>query len=310
MASHHTAGERPPLTPPPALGRTARSTRSGLLLVADPQRYLDGATVLERTGSHQATAVAGWARRLGSVRRLGSHPTTTTDRPPDPTAPRLPEQAGPDAVEQPASRGPQQPTSHRPEQPASRALEPSHPRALEPSGPRTPAPSGRRALERSGPRASEPSGPRAPEQAAPYAAECSTPRVPEPAASVAAPARPAPAPVDRAARAVAFAHAALGRPYAWGATGPAAYDCSGLTLAAWKAAGVTLPRTTYTQITSGTRVAWPHLAPGDLVFFYSGISHVGLYIGGGEMIHAPHPGAPVQIAPLDQLPFAGATRPA
>ncbi|WP_018541625.1 MULTISPECIES: C40 family peptidase [unclassified Streptomyces] len=291
MASHHTAGERPPLVPPPALARTGRSTRSGLLLVADPQRYLDGATVLERTGSHQATAVAGWARRLGSVRRVGSRPTTTTDRPPDPTAPGLPEQAGPHAGGRSGPRGPEQPGSGGSGQAGS--LGPGQP----------------------GSRALEPSGSRPPEQAAaaPYAAECSAPRIPESAATVAAPAPsalPAPAPGERAAQAVAFAHAALGKPYAWGATGPAAYDCSGLTLAAWKAAGVTLPRTTYTQITSGARVTWPHLAPGDLVFFYSGISHVGLYIGGGEMIHAPHPGVPVQIAPLDQLPFAGATRPA
>ncbi|MFD9792301.1 NlpC/P60 family protein [Streptomyces sp. NPDC059070] len=119
-----------------------------------------------------------------------------------------------------------------------------------------------------------------------------------------------PAPSGRAAAAVAYAYAALGKPYVWGATGPSSYDCSGLTQAAWNAAGVSLPRTTYTQINSGTRVSRSQLAPGDLVFFYSGISHVGLYIGGGQMIHAPHPGAPVRIAPIDQMPFAGATRPA
>ncbi|MEU9489518.1 C40 family peptidase, partial [Streptomyces decoyicus] len=114
----------------------------------------------------------------------------------------------------------------------------------------------------------------------------------------------------RAARAVAFAYAALGKPYVWGATGPSAFDCSGLTQAAWKAGGVALPRTTYTQISSGPRVDRSQLAPGDLVFFYSGISHVGLYVGDGKMIHAPHPGAPVRIAPIDQMPFAAATRPA
>ncbi|GAA0605836.1 NlpC/P60 family protein [Streptomyces crystallinus] len=130
-----------------------------------------------------------------------------------------------------------------------------------------------------------------------------------PAAS-AAPAGLPPAPSGRAAAAVAFAYTALGKPYVWGATGPSAFDCSGLTQAAWGAAGVSLPRTTYTQINSGRRVSRSSLAPGDLVFFYSGISHVGLYIGGGQMIHAPHPGAPVRIAPIDQMPFAGATRPA
>ncbi|GAA2967204.1 NlpC/P60 family protein [Kitasatospora cinereorecta] len=116
------------------------------------------------------------------------------------------------------------------------------------------------------------------------------------------------APNARAARAVAFAYQALGKPYVWGATGPASFDCSGLTQAAWRAAGVSLPRTTYTQINAGRRVSRSELAPGDLVFFYSGITHVGLYIGGGQMIHAPRPGAPVRIAPISEMPFSGATR--
>ncbi|MCI4044470.1 C40 family peptidase [Streptomyces sp. TRM75563] len=119
---------------------------------------------------------------------------------------------------------------------------------------------------------------------------------------------PVAAPGSRAGQAIAFAHGAIGKPYVWGATGPNAFDCSGLTQAAWKAAGVSLPRTTYTQINAGQRIPRSRLAPGDLVFFYSGISHVGLYIGGGQMIHAPRPGAPVRIAPIDQMPFAGATR--
>ncbi|MEU5215623.1 NlpC/P60 family protein [Streptomyces sp. NPDC020807] len=117
-----------------------------------------------------------------------------------------------------------------------------------------------------------------------------------------------PAPDSRAAAAISFARAQLGKPYVWGATGPSAYDCSGLTQASWRAAGVSLPRTTYTQINAGRRVSRSELAPGDLVFFYSGISHVGLYIGGGQMIHAPRPGSPIRIAPIDEMPFAGATR--
>ncbi|MFI8369259.1 NlpC/P60 family protein [Streptomyces sp. NPDC085466] len=112
----------------------------------------------------------------------------------------------------------------------------------------------------------------------------------------------------RASAALSFARAQLGKPYVWGATGPSGYDCSGLTQAAWRAAGVSLPRTTYTQINAGRRVSRSELAPGDLVFFYSGISHVGLYIGGGQMIHAPRPGTPIRIAPIDEMPFAGATR--
>ncbi|MFG2624195.1 NlpC/P60 family protein [Streptomyces sp. NPDC048473] len=116
------------------------------------------------------------------------------------------------------------------------------------------------------------------------------------------------APNTRAAEAIAFAYGALGKPYVWGATGPSSFDCSGLTQAAWRSAGVALPRTTYTQINAGQHIPRSELAPGDLVFFYSGISHVGLYIGNGQMIHAPRPGAPVRIAPIDQMPFAGATR--
>ncbi|MFJ4875082.1 NlpC/P60 family protein [Streptomyces sp. NPDC088745] len=118
------------------------------------------------------------------------------------------------------------------------------------------------------------------------------------------------APDARASQAVSFAYSALGKPYVWGATGPSSFDCSGLTQAAWRSAGVSLPRTTYTQINAGERIPRSRLAPGDLLFFYSGITHVGLYIGDGRMIHAPRPGAPVRIAPIDQMPLVGATRPA
>ncbi|MEU4980287.1 NlpC/P60 family protein [Streptomyces sp. NPDC021969] len=116
------------------------------------------------------------------------------------------------------------------------------------------------------------------------------------------------APNSRAAAAVAYAHQKLGSPYVWGATGPNAFDCSGLTQAAYRAAGVSLPRTTYAQIDAGRRVGRSELLPGDLVFFYSGISHVGIYVGNGQMIHAPNPSAPVRVAPIDEMPFAGATR--
>ncbi|MFG2973332.1 NlpC/P60 family protein [Streptomyces sp. NPDC048331] len=121
---------------------------------------------------------------------------------------------------------------------------------------------------------------------------------------------PPPADGSRAARAVAFAYGAIGKPYVWGATGPGSFDCSGLTQAAWRSAGVSLPRTTYTQINAGRRVARDQLAPGDLVFFYSGVTHVGLYIGNGQMIHAPRPGSTVRLAPIDSMPWAGASRPA
>ncbi|MFE5807430.1 NlpC/P60 family protein [Streptomyces sp. NPDC056491] len=132
------------------------------------------------------------------------------------------------------------------------------------------------------------------------------PAAPGPTGSTPAP----PSDGSRAARAVAFAHSAIGKPYVWGSTGPGSFDCSGLTQAAWRSAGVSLPRTTYTQINAGRRVSRDQLAPGDLVFFYSGVTHVGLYIGNGQMIHAPRPGSTVRSAPIDSMPWAGASRPA
>ncbi|MFF8969632.1 NlpC/P60 family protein [Streptomyces sp. NPDC014995] len=116
------------------------------------------------------------------------------------------------------------------------------------------------------------------------------------------------APHARAAAAVSYAYSKLGSPYVWGATGPNAFDCSGLVLAAYRSAGVSLPRTTYAQIDAGRRVSRSELLPGDLVFFYSGITHVGIYVGDGKMVHAPNPSAPVRVAPLDEMPYAGATR--
>ncbi|MDR6975519.1 cell wall-associated NlpC family hydrolase [Streptomyces sp. 3330] len=98
----------------------------------------------------------------------------------------------------------------------------------------------------------------------------------------------------KAEKALAFARAQIGKPYVWGATGPDSYDCSGLTQAVWKAAGVTLPRTTYDQVDAGTTVSLADARPGDLIFFYDDVSHVGVYIGNGMMIHAPKPGAYVR----------------
>ncbi|MEG3629422.1 C40 family peptidase [Streptomyces poriticola] len=98
----------------------------------------------------------------------------------------------------------------------------------------------------------------------------------------------------KAEKALAFARAQIGKPYVWGATGPGSYDCSGLTQAAWKAAGVTLPRTTYDQVDAGTTVPLSQAQAGDLVFFYDDVTHVGIYIGNGMMIHAPKPGTYVR----------------
>ncbi|MBY8880413.1 C40 family peptidase [Actinacidiphila acidipaludis] len=112
----------------------------------------------------------------------------------------------------------------------------------------------------------------------------------------------------RAAAAIQFALAQRGKPYVSGGTGPNAYDCSGLTQAAYRAAGVTIGRTTWDQVKDGVAVSESDLQPGDLVFFYSGISHVGIYLGNGQVVHAPHTGATVEIAPMSWMPFAAARR--
>ncbi|MEP6852776.1 MAG: C40 family peptidase [bacterium] len=119
--------------------------------------------------------------------------------------------------------------------------------------------------------------------------------------------------------AIAFARAQLGLPYQWGGDGPAhsdaGFDCSGLTHAAYAAAGISVPRTAQTQYDFGPRVApWVNLAPGDLVFYGTPmhLHHVGLYIGGNQMINAPTFGRPVQIAGYRWAgdDYLGATRPA
>lgn len=113
----------------------------------------------------------------------------------------------------------------------------------------------------------------------------------------------------RGRTALEFAYAQLGKPYQWGATGPNSYDCSGLTGAAWRAAGVSLPRTTQQQYAAGRKVAKSDLQPGDIIYWYSDLRHNGMYIGDGKIIHAPRTGKNIEITGLDTMPFFGATRP-
>ncbi|MEZ5097585.1 MAG: NlpC/P60 family protein [Nocardioides sp.] len=113
----------------------------------------------------------------------------------------------------------------------------------------------------------------------------------------------------RAAVAVKFALAQVGKAYVYGAAGPSAYDCSGLTMRAWGAAGVGLPHSSSAQMGSGPRVASSALRPGDLVFYYSPVSHVAIYIGNGLIVHAAHPGAGVRVAGVFSMPYSGAVRP-
>jgi peptidoglycan DL-endopeptidase CwlO len=100
----------------------------------------------------------------------------------------------------------------------------------------------------------------------------------------------------------------LGDPYQWGAEGPDSFDCSGLTSWAFKRAGVTLPRSSKQQARVGTPVSRSELQPGDLVFFYQPVSHVGIYIGDGKMINAPQTGDVVEYASISGRPFTGARR--
>lgn len=100
----------------------------------------------------------------------------------------------------------------------------------------------------------------------------------------------------------------IGAPYVWGATGPDAFDCSGLTSWAYKQAGVDIPRTSEQQAASGTPVDINDLQPGDLVTFYEGASHVGIYAGDGQVLNAPSAGQPVSYAPIDSMPIYNAVR--
>jgi cell wall-associated NlpC family hydrolase len=118
------------------------------------------------------------------------------------------------------------------------------------------------------------------------------------------------APSAAAAVAVQYALAQRGKPYVYAASGPNAFDCSGLTAAAWQAAGLRIPHVAASQYNVGTHVSRDQLQPGDLVFFYHPIGHVGMYIGNGLIVHAPTSGDVVKVVPLSTFnsDYVGATR--
>ena len=101
-----------------------------------------------------------------------------------------------------------------------------------------------------------------------------------------------------AAAAVAYARAQVGRPYCYGGSGPSCFDCSGLTMMAWRQAGISLPHSSAAQYNVGRRISASELQPGDLIFYYSPISHVSIYIGGGQRISATHTGDYVRVQSL------------
>ncbi|NUS56980.1 MAG: hypothetical protein HOV66_19305 [Streptomycetaceae bacterium] len=118
-----------------------------------------------------------------------------------------------------------------------------------------------------------------------------------------------PAVSGRAGAAIAAAYAQIGKPYVYGATGPSSFDCSGLTGWAWRQAGVSLPRTSQGQAGIGPNIPKSQVQPGDLIIYYSGYSHVAIYIGNGQIIHAPKPGTNVRVAPWDSMQITKIVRP-
>jgi cell wall-associated NlpC family hydrolase len=110
------------------------------------------------------------------------------------------------------------------------------------------------------------------------------------------------------AMALAAAMGERGTPYVWGGTSPKGFDCSGLTMWSYRKAGVKLPRSSRAQSSVGKPVSKGELRPGDLVFFYSPVSHVAIYLGNGQVVHASEPGEPVKVSQLSRMPFHNARR--
>lgn len=117
-----------------------------------------------------------------------------------------------------------------------------------------------------------------------------------------------PAGSSRAAAAVIAARSAVGKPYVWGATGPSAFDCSGLMVWSYGQAGISLPRTSSAQRHAGRQVPLAQAQPGDLVTYRGDASHVGIYAGNGQVIHAPYPGARVRYDPVNMMSHVTVTR--
>ncbi|MET7288213.1 C40 family peptidase [Streptomyces sp. NPDC005573] len=110
-------------------------------------------------------------------------------------------------------------------------------------------------------------------------------------------------------RAVSYAMSQVGKPYAWGAQGPASYDCSGLTSQAWDHAGTPIPRTSQEQWARLRKVPLGELRPGDLVVYFPEATHVAMYVGAGKVVQAPRPGEAIKVSPMAANPILGAVRP-
>ncbi|GAA4787266.1 C40 family peptidase [Streptomyces ziwulingensis] len=110
-------------------------------------------------------------------------------------------------------------------------------------------------------------------------------------------------------KAVRYATDQIGKPYVWGAEGPKSFDCSGLTSRAWAAAGQGIPRTSQEQWRQLAHVPVEDMLPGDLIIYFDDASHVGMYVGDGQVVHAPRPGRTVTLAGAGTMPILGVVRP-
>ena len=160
---------------------------------------------------------------------------------------------------------------------------------------------GRRGRRASRPRRPRSSGP--PTRPGPCWPGCAPPTARRPSRPSVRPVAPPPSGgggggSGSAAAAVAYARAQVGKPYCYGGSGPGCFDCSGLTMMAWRQAGVSLPHSSASQYNVGRRISASELQPGDLIFYYSPISHVSVYIGGGQRISATHTGDYVRVQSL------------
>lgn len=107
---------------------------------------------------------------------------------------------------------------------------------------------------------------------------------------------------------VGAAMAQIGKPYGWGSAGPDAFDCSGLMVWAYGQNGISIPRTSQAQLAGGTPVSLDALQPGDIIGYYPGVTHVGMYIGNGMVVHSSDYGIPIQVVPANSMPIQGAVR--
>jgi cell wall-associated NlpC family hydrolase len=150
-----------------------------------------------------------------------------------------------------------------------------------------------------------PATPAAPQPAAPATATLTAPVAPVASVTTVSPAA---SPAAQRTSAMQNALGKIGAPYRYGASGPNAFDCSGLVNWAFRSAGKSLPRSSSAMSRTGTPVAKSDLQPGDLVFFYKPVSHVAIYIGNGKVVHASSRKSPVKVSDMNRMPFNSARR--